>query len=543
MLAGGIGFAVYLRLSYTESVNSDGSSQALQAWDILHGNLLLHGWQLRDASLITLDTFEYAAIESLHGLATSVVHIGAAASYTLAVLLAAALAKGAATGRRAAVRVTLAAGIMLAPQLGAGVNVLLASPDHTATSVPVLLALLILDRLRPRWYVPVAVTVLLAWAVIGDQVVLVAAIGPVATVSAVRIAQARIRDRSSGRGWRATLRDTRRELALAAGAGAAGVVGVAAPAVIQAIGGYGMMPLDASFASPGTIVLHNIPVLGEGILLLSGAYFPALPPGAQLWLAVPHLAGAVLVVGGVVVTAQRFFRGEELVPQLLLAGIVLNVAAYVLGTHAYVFANTREIAVVLPLAAALAGRRLPGRLARLVSGWTRRVRLRATTTAVVVLAFYGAGLGLELAAPAPPQGQARLIAWLAGHHLGTGLSGYWLANALTLASGGRAPVRCANERHGLLVPGLSNGRPRWFDPRVSSADYVVLGPAAVGYPGDPEYPGFSGGPAAIATFGKPWRVYRVGGYTILRWRENLLAHLPARPGQSLLRSVRPPRFS
>ncbi len=39
-------FGCYLLLARTRAVNSDGASQALQAWDMLHGNLLLRGWSL-----------------------------------------------------------------------------------------------------------------------------------------------------------------------------------------------------------------------------------------------------------------------------------------------------------------------------------------------------------------------------------------------------------------------------------------------------------------------------------------------------------------
>ena len=36
-------FACYLRLSATFPVGSDGASNALEAWDLLHGNWLLRG--------------------------------------------------------------------------------------------------------------------------------------------------------------------------------------------------------------------------------------------------------------------------------------------------------------------------------------------------------------------------------------------------------------------------------------------------------------------------------------------------------------------
>ena len=55
-------FAVYLRLARTRAVNSDGASIALQAWDMLHGNLLLHGWTLADVTFYTTELPQYMLI-------------------------------------------------------------------------------------------------------------------------------------------------------------------------------------------------------------------------------------------------------------------------------------------------------------------------------------------------------------------------------------------------------------------------------------------------------------------------------------------------
>ncbi len=86
-------FACYLRLSRTRAVNSDGAGQALQAWDMLHGNLLLHGWSLGDVSYYTTEVPQYVLVELLRGLNQDVVHVAAAMTYTLAALLAALLAR------------------------------------------------------------------------------------------------------------------------------------------------------------------------------------------------------------------------------------------------------------------------------------------------------------------------------------------------------------------------------------------------------------------------------------------------------------------
>src|SRR5580692_12575726 len=122
-------FVCYLRLSRTIPDNSDGSDQALQAWDMLHGNWLLHGWTVGDVSYYTTELPEYIVVELIRGLGPDVIHVAAAVTYTLLVLLAALLAKGRARGREALVRVLIASGIMIAPQLHLGASIVLLGAD------------------------------------------------------------------------------------------------------------------------------------------------------------------------------------------------------------------------------------------------------------------------------------------------------------------------------------------------------------------------------------------------------------------------------
>ena len=130
-------FAGYLGQSRTVSVGSDGASQALQAWDMLHGNPLLHGWWVTDVSFYTTELPQYALLELVRGLTPDVMHVGGAMTYTLLVLRGRFLARGRARGEAtASTRALLAAGIMLAPQLGPGTQTLVLSPDHTGTAVP-----------------------------------------------------------------------------------------------------------------------------------------------------------------------------------------------------------------------------------------------------------------------------------------------------------------------------------------------------------------------------------------------------------------------
>ena len=101
VLAVALLFVAYLQMSRTYPENSDESNDLLMAWDMLHGNVLLHGWYLSDVSFITTELPQYLMLERLFGLHTDTAHIAAAMTYTLVVVLAVLLARGR-VGNRAA---------------------------------------------------------------------------------------------------------------------------------------------------------------------------------------------------------------------------------------------------------------------------------------------------------------------------------------------------------------------------------------------------------------------------------------------------------
>ena len=213
--AGVVLYLCYLAVSRTEEVTSDGASIALQAWDMLHGNPLLRGWTTTDVTFYTTEVPEYTIVEWVRGLNADVLHASAAITYTLVVLTGGLLGRGRAKGREGMVRLFLASGIMVAPQLGAGVFILVFQPDHIGTSVPLLLTWLVLDRAPRSWYVPPIIALMLAWSAVGDQLILLIAVAPLAAVSAVRAYQILVQRRE---GWRSGWFDVSLVVAAAAAA-------------------------------------------------------------------------------------------------------------------------------------------------------------------------------------------------------------------------------------------------------------------------------------------------------------------------------------
>ncbi len=512
-------FFCYLRVSQTEPGDSYGAVFTLQAWDMLHGNLLLHGWWLSDVSFYTTELPEYMLVDLVRGPGPGVVHVAAGITYTLLVLLAGLLARGHGKGRQGTLAALIAIGIMLTPQPGNGVFVLLLAPDHVGTCVPVLLAWLAADRLRPRWYVPVAVGGLLAWALVADQVVLLVAVAPLVTVCALRLYQGLVRERLP-------LRARWYEVSLiAAGLAAAGIAAVVL-ALIRAHGGFVVWPVAPVLTSV-TAMPHHLLLLLEGLLLLFGADFFGHASAVTSALALVHLIGFVLAAWGACVTTARLRRGGDLVPAVLAVGIFINLAAFLLWDRVGDITMAREIAAVLPYGAVLAGRLLSDRLASAVATPPRTGRLAATLAAerpaparplaalAVVALVYLANLGYVAAHRPMPQQNHQLAVWLARHHFRYGIGTSWLGSDVTIASGGRVALRPMAWRADGIARTEWESKASWYDPRQHDANFAVLA-------GDPPDPAMS---PVRATFGPPERSYRVGPYTVLVYRVNLLDKL------------------
>jgi hypothetical protein len=509
----------YYSLSWTVPATSDGGAIALQARDMLHGNWLLHGWVVADVSFWTTELPEYALVELVRHLGPGIIHASAAVTYTLLVLLAGLLARGRARGGEGWVRGLVAAGIMLAPQLGYGAFVLLLSPDHTGTQVPLLLGWLVLDLAPRHWWVPVFLGLLLAWTQVGDRVTVLTAVVPLILVCLARAVRAP--------------RERRFELSLAAAAVASVAVAQAAEALLTRAGWFTVHPLNLALSPARQLWTHTW-LTGWGIQELYGANFLGVSGWPRILFAVVHIAGLVLAVAGCVLALWRFLRlraDADLVDSVLAVAIVCNLLSYIVSTDAGTVLgtgyNAREIAAVLPLGAVLAGRvigprlsRGPARLCQLEKE-APRVRPGYVAPCLCLLACYGAALGYGAAQPAAPGDDADLAAWLAGHHLTYGL-GRAESNIVTVDSGGSAHLAVVADRGGWVREDLYQSQRSWYDPRLHFADFIVASTP----PGTFEYvPDLILMGDAHRTFGPPARVYHFRGYTVLVWDVNLLTRL------------------
>ena len=505
-IAGVILYLCYLAASRTWSVYSDGASNALQAWDMLHGNPLLRGWTVTDVSFYTTELPEYMIVEAVRGLNADVLHASAAITYTLVVLTGGLLGRGQAKGREGFVRLLIAAGIMVAPQLGGGVFILVLQPDHIGTQVPLMLTWLVLDRAPQKWYVPPLIGLMLVWGAVADSLVLLIGAAPLAAISAIRAYQTLVQRRERLRsGWF--------DVSLLVAAGVAVEISRIVVKEISAHGGYTVLPVQAGVAQITDMSTH-LWLAVQSICVLYGAnLFGMSSIGLNGAIAILHLVGLALAAWGLWLVIRRFFSCEDRIAQILALAIVINLVAFLLSTTPSTYWSTREIAGVLPAGAVLAARMLGARL--------RKARLVPALS--LALAGYLAALGYTVAQPGTPAVSQDLANWLAANHLTYGLTSYGLANVTTLASGETVNLRPVSWENNEVAGGPYEFNKSWYDPTLHYANFVVL--LEPPYPIDP-----------IATwevrvsFGKPAYTYQFHQYTIMVFNKNLLTDLvPALP--------------
>ena len=587
LLAGLALCAVYARLSQTYTLNSDSANILLMGSDLLHGNLLLHSWYTSDVSFYPTEIPQYALLESVLGLRAETAHIAAGMTYALALLLAVMLARSGSgsSGRQRLIRTLVAAGIMLAPQLGLGVFAMDLSVGHIGTAVPLLLIWLLLDRassagpggrppgtprsrgespfplaprsrgespsprtaLAPRiplGYVPVLIALLLAWVQVADPIVYLVGIGPLGIACAAHVIRGWLR--ASGSRWR-RLAAQWYELSLGAASVAATGLAWIANHVLSALGGFSVARLP--FHLTPWSDLHNNWPAGWKLLEVFGANYTGLS-GVQLALAFLHLASVALVVCALARVAWRFF-GVSLVDQILAIAIVLNVLLFMFTNASDLAAH--EVAIIVPYGAALAARVLvlardrvpveqpasrrarPGLLTRLArrlhlapaARGARRVR-RIRLSPRVRLAGFAAGI-LVLAGYAAGLGYE--VTQPALPAANTSLATWLLDHHLTYGLSGywtssSVTLDTDNRVQVRALMQFTMHDDLWMSKQTwydPKTHYAnfIVLDSTPGYFSHWE-------PLALIKeyFGTPARTYQTGPYTILVWHRNLLPDVP-----------------
>ncbi len=487
--------AFFLRISLGSLVDSDGANNALQAWDMLHGHVLLHGWVIGDATFYAFELPLNAITELLFGLGNLAIHVASALTYLIVTILAAALAvagsRSPATAARCAVVVTVLAAPLLTKS---SVVLLLEDPDHIGTSAFVLASFLLIDRAAGRRFTALLLCVILCAGQLSDLTVRYVAVPAVLVVCGYRMLAAR-RLRSG-------------DAALAVAAAASVPLESLIRAAMLHLGAFSMVAPRARLSPMGLWPQHAAVTWLDVRILFGSIVAPDTrlgPVGAAFGLCC--LLAAVLGLGRVVCTWRTASRAE----QLLCVAILFNIGTYLVSVMPLPN-GSREVAAVLPCEAVLAARACVP--ARITGTWQAGLAVTATALAALV------PLGAAARQPSLRPATAPLAAWLETHGLTYGIAGYWDASVVTMQSGGKVQIRAVDIRNPkVLVPGWETNF-LWYNASRYDARFVVADR-------DGRYPaaGFE------QHFGRPVATYRVASWLVLIYRTNLLQLLGHYPNQ------------
>jgi hypothetical protein len=397
------------------------------------------------------------------------------------------------------VRVGVALAVMLVPSAGLGYQILLGSPDHTGSGVPMVLAWIVLDRAltgsRPlRWWLPVAVGLLLAWGQMGDPLVTFVGALPLVLVSALRLLR-------SGEPWSRRWRGVDAQL-IAAGIGSV-LAGHLAIKLVHLVGGF-HAPAPPVELSPLSAIPHRAEMTAKMIGVLFGVYRPGIGIGIVHALSLGLVAVALATV---VIRAVRRRRPDDstIVDQVLVLAILINIGAELVSTLSVDILAAREIAPVVPLGAALAGRLCADRIRR----W-RLTPLLGAGLAVLAVALFA-----STPARAVPAENQDLADWLDRSGLTYGLASYWNAANVTVTTERRVTV-VPITGDGRLAPFCWQSKTEWYDRTRHDARFVVY---------DPGRTMLGSLETVTSVFGAPVATHAIGRQQVLVYDHNLLDDL------------------
>jgi hypothetical protein len=491
-------FALFFRITVTKWVDSDGANNALQAFDMLHGHVLLHGWIIGDATYYTFELPLIALVEIFFGLHNVTMNVAEALIYLIVAAWSVAIAVTGSRGVSRAVRGAVVVAVLAAPALiSSDMWIPLGIPDHTGTTVFLLVSCLLVDR-APRWrFTAPLICLILCAGQIGDVTVRFVAVPAIAAMCAYRV----LAERKLRSGDGANL--------LAAVAAVPLALGVRA--AMLHFGAYLMVAPKTKLA-PVSQWGHNASLTWGAIRMLFGAQGgPNSPPaGTGVIFGYGCLFIAAIGILRVLWRWRTAGRGE----QVLLFAIAANLAVYILSTLPGP-SSPHDIVAVLPSAAVLAARAIV----------PERITSRVTAVAATAFATAAALVPLSVSAtrPIPITNIAPLAAWLQAHGLRYGIGGYWDGGAVTLQTSGQVQIGTVHMARGVasaeiaLYPWENNTL--WFEPARHYANFLVLNLAHTDLVG----------PGAAHILGKPISTAIVGNWEVLVYNENVLTFIKSAP--------------
>ena len=488
-------YAVLLRIALTENVSSDPANNVLQAWDMVHGNFLLHGWILGDVTFYTFELPLLGITELFFGIHTMALHVALALVYLLITVFATAIAVTGSRGPARAARAAVVIAVLAAPIFQMTDSwIPISLPDHTGTSVFLLLPFLMVDRAdrddrasAARYTAPL-LCLILAAGQLSDVTVRFVAVPAIVVVCGYRLLVARKLVNRDGVHL------------------AAAVLSVPLSLVVRAamlhFGSYRMVAPQMKIA-PVSLWLHHARVTWLDLREVFGAVAYYSHPHSGVGAAIVFGWACLLLVAVGIVRVLWRWRTASRAEQLLVIAIAGNLAVYTLS--ALVNADSpHDIIAVVPMGAVLAARALiPERL-------TSRVAVLAGCGLAGVAALVP--MALSAARPvARPTSAATLSTWLSAHGLHYGLAGYWNASAVAVQSGNQVQVRTIQQTGRDITTYAWESDAAWYNPSEHYANFVIVIPNAT--------PSLA---IVDRVFGHPASTNLVSGDKVLIYNKNLL---------------------
>lgn len=500
-------FLVYNRLFWTIPHYSDDANLLLEAKDLLNGNILLKGWALPPDSWWTVDIPIAAATIIVRGFSSSLMSNIPALIYSAIITLSTILVYKKNKSNKTASLATFS--ILAIPSSYLVSNIISHSPIRLGATAYFLIVLFLLERLitfpKKNKVSLFFFFLLMVLLTIGDPFTIYIITLPAIVVFCYNYISTKSKE---GNNLLILL------LLLTSIAIAEIVIHL-----VKSLGGFYTSSYSPSlYFAEFNNISTNIGLTIQGTLDLFGANFFGLPILSKISIeALIRNAPLLLLLIVTIKLVKEWLNKKktiDIISELLLAIIIFDIGAYILGSRTVDIGTTRYLIPVFVYGSILIGR-----------NWNRIYKNKLIEIGTLIILVLPILFFIpKLYAPIVPSTTSQLESWLIEHHYAYGYAGYWEASIITVDTRGKVKVRQVIGPSNKIVPMNWLSNKSWYmdEGEAKKANFIIIN-------NDPTSVGQAGAnvtkQSIINTFGSPLSINIIGNYTVYTWNKDITKNL------------------
>ncbi len=488
---------LYWHISSSNIFNSDNSAPVLEAHSILKGNIQLKGWNLSSDNFYTIDLPFYIIVESIVGIKSYIPALVPTIIYLLTIIASLYLSTINLFNKEKIYSLIISFGLIATAPIFY-LNQTLVGPDHVGTILFILISFILIFKILKKGrynYYLIPFFIISFMYLFGDPLSRYIGIIPIILFSIFFYFYEERKNKVS-------------YILIGGSAILSLILSLILRGYTLQLGFFNLIKISNTFVNLSQLNTH-IYYFFYSLLKIQGAYFFGETIFSKnTLLDLLRFLILILILFSIYLFCKKSFKSPININKIDKLNFLL-ITSFILNILAFIFANitvnvyTSRYLMFLPILGGLL-------LARYLSPYIAKHKIYPIITVLIVFFLFFVLIDKSSHIHKPMNiPQEKISVFLKKHNLKYGYGSYWNSATITLYSENKVKVRQVLSYNNKLYPYLWLSNYNWY---TRKADFVIFGNQKTK---------IITKEIAINSFGKPYKEYKIDGYTILAWNYNI----------------------